>query len=287
MCAASAGPQSVARDRYAVAGQPVEHSLSPLIHTEFARLTGEPIEYGTLEVGPERFADAVRAFFDRGGRGLNVTMPHKHAAFALCDAVTMRARVGGAVNTLSRDRHGAILGDVTDGDGLLNDLREHLGVTLADRRILILGAGGSVAGCLAPLLSAQPAGVHVANRTAHKARVLAADFAGLGPVTAGGLDEVPAGPYALVINATGASMAGERLPIPATLIADALCYDLMYAPRDTPFTAWASANGARAAHTGIGMLVEQAALSFEIWRGVRPDTASVRRLLAHERGFRF
>jgi shikimate dehydrogenase len=263
-------------DRYAVVGHPVAHSRSPFIHGEFARATGQALEYGRMDVLPEHFASEVNAFFAGGGRGLNVTVPHKEAAFALARTRTPRAARAGAVNTLLPAEGGGLLGDNTDGAGLVTDLEANLGLRLAGQRILILGAGGATRGVLAPLLARTPAALAIANRTASRAHALAGAFADLGPVTGGGYGEVDGGRWDLVVNATSASLAGEVPPLaPAAIDARTTCYDMAYAREDTPFTRLARERGAAAVHMGWGMLVEQAAEAFMLWRGVRPATAAV------------
>lgn len=274
-------------DRYAVIGHPIQHSLSPLIHTTFAQQLAMPLAYTTLDAKPAEFAAVTERFFSAGGRGLNVTMPHKAAAFALCEHVTMRARVAGAVNTLWQSAAGELHGDITDGAGLVADLTTFLGIAVAGQRILILGAGGSVYGCLGDLLAQRPASVCVANRTASRALAAARNFAGLGPVQGCGLDAIPDTAFDLVINATAASLEGATPAIRPSVIDAAIAYDLMYQKGGTVFTQWSSTHGARSVHTGIGMLVEQAAFAFELWRGVRPPTEAVRQLLATQHGFAF
>jgi shikimate dehydrogenase len=263
-------------DRYAVIGHPVAHSRSPFIHGEFARATGQPLAYGRIDAPPERFAAGLRAFFAGGGRGLNVTVPHKEAAAALVDALTPRAARAGAVNTILARADGTLLGDNTDGAGLVTDLERNLGVALAGRRILILGAGGATRGVLAPLLARSPARLAIANRTAERAARLAAAFADLGPVVGGAYGEVDGGRWDLVVNATSASLAGTVPPLAAGAVdGGTTCYDMAYAPGDTPFTRLARERGAGAAYMGWGMLVEQAAAAFRLWRGIEPPTAAV------------
>ncbi|WP_111413440.1 shikimate dehydrogenase [Billgrantia lactosivorans] len=260
-------------DRYCVFGNPVSHSKSPAIHAAFAEQTSEDIEYSAIAAPLDDFAGAWRSFAADGGRGANVTVPFKEAAFRLCDTLSQRAQRAGAVNTLLLGDDGQTRGDTTDGIGLVRDLERH-GVVLAGARILVLGAGGAVRGVLEPLLAAHPASLLVANRTAEKAATLAADFRDLGPIRGGGFDAV-AGPFDLVINGTSASLAGDLPPLPDDLFAaGATAYDMMYAAEPTVFLRWAAARGARAVD-GLGMLVEQAAESFLLWRGRRPDTGPV------------
>ena len=265
-----------APDRYAVVGHPVAHSRSPYIHGEFARATGEHLEYGTIDVAPAGFAAAVRAFFAGGGRGLNVTVPHKEAAAALVDERTPRATLAGAVNTIWHTPDGRLVGDNTDGVGLVTDLERHLGLAIGGTRVLLLGAGGATRGVLGPLLERRPEMLALANRNAARARALAAEFAAHGPIVAGGLGDVEAAPFDLVINATAASLSGEVPSVtPAVVGPQTVCYDMAYGTGETPFMRWAQAHGARAAHQGLGMLVEQAAEAFRLWRGTSPPTAPV------------
>ncbi|TDR51439.1 shikimate dehydrogenase [Halomonas ventosae] len=260
-------------DRYCVFGHPVGHSKSPAIHAAFADQTGDDIEYVAIEAPLDDFAGAWRRFVAEGGRGANVTVPFKEAAFRLCDTLSERARRSGAVNTLILGGNGLTYGDTTDGVGLVRDLERH-GVALAGARILVLGAGGAVRGVLEPLLAEGPASLFVANRTAAKAEALAADFRDLGEIAGGGF-EVVEGPYDLVINGTSASLAGDLPPLPDDLFAPgATAHDMMYGAEPTVFLRWAAECGARTVD-GLGMLVEQAAESFFQWRGRRPDTAPV------------
>ena len=266
----------MAPDLYGVVGHPVAHSWSPFIHGMFARQTGEPVMYRLHDVPPEDFRVHVLDFFAHGGRGMNVTVPHKLAASALADELTPRAERAGAVNTLALQRDGRLLGDNTDGAGLVHDLRDNLAVTLGGRRVLIVGAGGATRGVIAPLLVLRPAALVIANRTAERAKAFAADFQDLGAVQGCGFEDVGDEPFDLVINATSASLSGVVPAIPPSVIkADSLCYDMAYSKGDTPFLKWARDNGCPHAVQGWGMLVEQAAESFQLWRGVRPQTAPV------------
>jgi shikimate dehydrogenase len=272
-----------APDRYAVFGHPVGHSRSPWLHARFAELTGQSLTYEACDVPPGEFDAALAEFLAAGGKGLNITVPHKLAAFAAAEQLTPRARRAGAVNTLAVRQEG-LLGDNTDGAGLLRDLQANLGIAIAGGRVLLIGAGGAARGALSPLLAARPASVLIANRSADKAAALAREFAGEGPVTGGGLD-VAGGPFDLVINATSASLAGEVPALPAGAVgAGTACYDMAYGTGPTAFMRWAAQQGAAQLADGLGMLVEQAAESFELWRGVRPPTdtvlAELRRLAA-------
>lgn len=257
-------------DRYAVFGHPIAHSKSPQIHTAFARQTGQDMAYEAILAPLDGFAESVAAFIAAGGRGANVTVPFKEEAFKLANRLSPRAQRAGAVNTLSFDADG-ILGDNTDGAGLVADLTRNLNFALSGKRVLLLGAGGAARGVIEPLLDQQPAALVIANRTVSRAEELAELF-GHG-VRACGFDAADT-PFDLVINATAASLAGDLPPLsPRVFTADTLAYDMMYG-RDTPFLDFARTHGARTAD-GLGMLVEQAAEAFYMWRGVRPNTAPV------------
>ncbi len=257
-------------DRYAVFGHPIAHSKSPQIHAAFARQTGQDLTYEAILAPLEGFADSVAAFIADGGRGANVTVPFKEEAFRLVDRLSTRAQRAGAVNTLVFDADG-MLGDNTDGAGLVADLTRNLDCTLGGKRILLLGAGGAARGVIEPLLEQQPAALVLANRTVSRAQELAVLF-GRGATACS--FEAADTRFDLVINATAASLAGELPPLsPSIFDADTLAYDMMYG-RDTPFLAFARQHGAATAD-GLGMLVEQAAEAFYVWRGVRPDTAPV------------
>ncbi|MDX1498930.1 MAG: shikimate dehydrogenase [Woeseiaceae bacterium] len=272
----AAAARTTTIDRYGVMGYPVSHSRSPVIHRLFALETGEKIQYELLQVAPDKLETAIRQFQRTGGKGLNITVPHKQAVLRLTDHLSERATTAGAANTLSF-REGEIHGDNTDGIGLLRDLVVNQGLNLEGARLLILGAGGATRGIVGPLLEMQPAGLVIANRTLDKAERLVERFGSLGPVSACRFDAVPADPaYDLVINATSAGVKGEAPPYPAAAVGpDTFCYDLSYGLSPTPFSAWAREHGAKKSLMGWGMLVEQAAESFHIWRGVRPNTAPV------------
>ncbi len=274
-------------DHYAVFGNPIAHSKSPLIHAAFARQTAQDMVYTALLAPIDGFDETVTTFRAGGGKGANVTVPFKEQAYALAQRHTPRARAAGAVNTLVFEADG-ILGDNTDGVGLVRDLTHNLGLVLAGSRILLMGAGGAARGVVLPLLQAGPRSLCIVNRTAARAMELAQSFAKDGRVTGGGYEALAGGQFDLVqfdlvqfdlvINATAASLAGDLPPLPQGLFAaDAWAYDMMYG-RDTPFMAFARAQGARVAD-GLGMLVEQAAEAFHLWRGVRPDTQAVIHLL--------
>jgi shikimate dehydrogenase len=267
-------------DHYAVIGHPIAHSKSPLIHAAFARQTGEDIAYDRILAPLDGFGTAAAQFAADGGKGLNVTMPFKLEAYALSATLSARARIAGAVNTLRRE-HDAWYGDNTDGVGVVRDLRQNLGVTLAGRDVLVLGAGGATRGIVAPLLEQRPRTLTVANRTVDKAVALAADFVGYGEVRAASAAALEGRYFDVVIHATsGAKESDDVMPWPSALYAPgALAYDLSYADEPTPFMRWARLHGAARAVDGLGMLIEQAAESFFVWRGVRPDTRPVFSLL--------
>lgn len=262
-------------DRYGVFGNPIGHSKSPLIHRLFAEQTGQQMSYEALLAPLDDFDDYARAFFAEG-RGANVTVPFKEQAFALADSLTERARRAGAVNTLKKLDDGSLLGDNTDGAGLVRDLTVNAGIELRGKRILLLGAGGAVRGILEPFLAQQSQSLVIANRTVDKAEQLARQFADLGPVVASGFDWIDA-PVDLIVNGTSASLAGQLPPIAASLIrpGHTCCYDMMYGAGPTAFNRWAAEQGAARTLDGLGMLVEQAVEAFHLWRGVRPDSAPI------------
>lgn len=268
--------ETTAIDRYGVMGYPVSHSRSPVIHRLFALQTGHDVQYELLQVTAEKLETAVRQFQRTGGKGLNITVPHKSEVARLVDQLSERAATAGAVNTLTF-HGGEILGDNTDGIGLLRDLAVNLGVPIENTNILILGAGGATRGIIGPLLEMQPTHIKIANRSPAKAQVIADHFSKSGPVSACGFDEISVSrTYDLIINATSAGLKGEAPPYPqAAVSGKTFCYDLSYGLQPTPFSVWAREAGARRSVMGWGMLVEQAAESFKIWRGVRPDTAPV------------
>lgn len=271
-------------DRYAVIGNPIEHSLSPEIHAAFARQTGQDLSYGRILGDPDAFEADVRAFVAAGGRGLNVTLPFKERAYRLADGLSERARAAGAVNTLSVRPDGTLHGDNTDGAGLVRDLAGNHGFAIGGARILLLGAGGAVRGVLRPLLDERPASLVIANRTAAKAQALAAAVAGQGDVAGCGLDALGGRRFDLIINGTAAGLSAQVPPIPDACLADAgWTYDMLYAATPTAFVDWGRRHGAARALDGLGMLVEQAAEAFRLWRTVQPDTGPV---IAHLRGAR-
>lgn len=268
-------------DLYAVMGNPINHSKSPQIHTAFARETGQKLEYSAIHVDVGGFSQAVSHFQGHGGKGLNVTVPFKLDAWKMSDTLTDRAKRAGAVNTLVLEKNGHIKGDNTDGVGLVNDIVEHLGWEIEHKRVLILGAGGASRGVIGPILDKKPRSLTIANRTASKATELANSFRDMknkdtGSVDAGGYDSLVGQQFDLVINATAASLQGEVPPLPDDLIAeDGCCYDMMYAAKATAFMQWATQHGVKNISDGLGMLVGQAAESFNIWRGVRPSVEPV------------
>lgn len=267
-------------DKYAVIGHPIAHSKSPVIHSLFAEQTGQNISYEAIDVPPDELNAAITRFMALGGRGLNVTVPHKQAVFDLMDTCTERAELSGAVNTIMRLDDGSLKGDNTDGIGLIRDLQNNLGLELENMDILVLGAGGAARGIVPPLAELRPDELVVANRTLERAREIANDFADIGRIKARSYDELEDKAYALVINATSAGLEGEMPPFPASIVGpDTVCYDLSYSMRDTPFVAWAKTHGCTRTYQGWGMLVEQAAESFELWRDVRPETDAVRKAL--------
>ncbi len=263
-------------DRYGVMGYPVSQSRSPVIHRLFALQTSQNMQYELLQVAPEKLESAVRGFMRISGKGLNVTAPHKSEVAKLVDHCSERAATAGAVNTLSF-KDGEIYGDNTDGVGLLRDLTYNCGFELKDANILILGAGGATRGIVSPLLDKAPASIRIANRTISKAQALAEHFSSSGPISACRFDAIPvADKYDLVINATSAGLTGDTPPYPHKAVSPTtFCYDLSYGLSPTPFSLWAKEAGAERSIMGWGMLVEQAAESFKIWRGVRPNTAPV------------
>lgn len=263
-------------DKYAVFGNPIKHSKSPTIHKAFAKQCQQKISYRSHQVDMGKFASAASSFFTNGGKGLNITVPFKLDAYAFADELSARARRAGAVNTLALKDDGRIYGDNTDGVGLVRDIIDNLGWEITNKRVLLLGAGGAVRGILEPLIKLQPAHLLITNRTTAKAQQLAQDFADLGSVSACSFEALRANQFDLIINGTSASLAGELPPLPSdALTGEGCCYDMMYSAKPTPFMHWGAANAAWAVADGLGMLVEQAAESFYLWRGMRPQTRPV------------
>jgi shikimate dehydrogenase len=266
-------------DRYAVVGNPIAHSKSPLIHAEFARQTGQDLSYTTLLAPLDGFAATVRAFQAEGGKGLNVTVPFKQEAWKLATSLTQRAKLAQAVNTLKFEG-ATLLGDNTDGAGLVRDITANLGFSIRGKKILLMGAGGAARGVILPLLEQYPALFAIANRTPAKAHELAQQFLPHGDISSGEYASLAGCHFDLVINATSSSLSGELPPLPAGVFSPgSLAYDMMYGKGLTPFLQFAQSNGAAQLADGLGMLVEQAAESFFLWRGVRPDTKPVMAML--------
>jgi len=270
-------------DLYAVMGNPIGHSKSPQIHTAFAKITDQDMLYSAILVPLESFDAAVDDFFRRGGKGLNITVPFKENAWRYADDFSTRAQRAQAVNTLIRQADGRVLADNTDGVGMVRDITVNQGVSIEGKRVLVLGAGGAVRGVLQPLLEQQPSAVVIANRTVSKAQALADDFNDLGRIQSCGFSDVE-GEFDLIINGTSASLAGELPPIPGScVIAETVSYDMMYGAETTVFNQWALDHGAAKAIDGLGMLVEQAAEAFRLWRGVLPPTAGVMAAIREDR----
>ncbi len=267
---------TAAPDRYAVIGHPIDHSRSPWIHARFAQQTGEHMVYTAIDAAPAALVERVREFFDSGGAGLNVTVPHKQAVLPLLQELSDRARVAGAVNFIRRAADGRLRGDNTDGAGIVRDLTHNLGVPIAAQRLLLLGAGGAARGIIAPLLALHPAELVIANRSAARATDLAQQFTRFGTVRGAAYAELKGQHFALIINATSAGLRNEVPPLPVEVLEGAtVCYDLAYSRDTTRFVQWAREQGVARSIAGAGMLVEQAAESFLLWRGVRPDTTAV------------
>ncbi|HHG3405231.1 TPA: shikimate dehydrogenase [Vibrio parahaemolyticus] len=265
-------------DRYAVFGNPIGHSKSPFIHTLFARQTNQSLTY-TAECAPVGgFIEAAKAFFADGGKGCNVTLPFKEDAYQFASRLTERAQLAGAVNTLKKLDDGEIIGDNTDGAGLVQDLLQHQ-VVLEGARILIIGAGGAARGVIKPLLDQKPTSLTITNRTFSKAEELAELFSAYGPVTAKEMNII-AEEFDVIINSTSASLSGELPAISSSVFtANSTSYDMMYGKGDTTFNQWAKQHGAAHAYDGLGMLVGQAAESFMLWRGLRPGAKQILREL--------
>ena len=262
-------------DTYAVFGNPISHSKSPLIHSQFAHQTKQHLEYTAIEAPLDGFADAVKIFFLSGGKGCNVTVPFKEQAFQLADQLTERAKTAGAVNTLLQQEDGRVLGDNTDGAGLVADLIRNE-IKLKKAKVLLIGAGGAARGVIKPLLDAQVAKIAIYNRTTEKAELLADEFSSLGKVKAAEGDKLDGKQFDVIINATSASLSGYLPDIPESVIASSkACYDMAYGDQDTVFIAWCKKLGVQTCLDGLGMLVGQAAESFQLWRNTSPDVEPV------------
>jgi shikimate dehydrogenase len=262
-------------DLYAVMGNPIHHSKSPQIHSEFAKQTQQDLIYSAMLVPIDSFDRAVKDFFKKKGKGINITVPFKEQAFQMADQLTVRAQTAQAVNTLMLQADGSILGDNTDGAGLVGDLINNHQVALKDKRVLVIGAGGAVRGILQPFLNEQPASITVVNRTFEKAKILASSFSEFGNISACEFNQLDA-PFDVIINGTSASLNGELPPLPACAIGEqTVVYDMMYGKEPSAFLKWAQNLGALKTLDGLGMLVGQAAVSFTLWRQQQPDSQKV------------
>jgi shikimate dehydrogenase len=262
--------------KYAVFGNPIKHSKSPLIHASFAQQCDLQLQYRAVRVEIGGFAQAARSFFEGGGAGLNVTVPFKQEAFELVDTLSDRALRAGAANTLTPLPTGGIAGDNTDGIGLVSDMVVNLGWAVQGLRVLVLGSGGAVRGILEPLMRERPKELLIVNRTASRAAQLASEFADLGPVEGGAFSLIGSRQFDLVINGTSAGLSGEMPELPASLLTDhSCCYDMVYGAQPTVFMRWAAHHAAWAVSDGLGMLVEQAAQSFYLWNKAKPETQPV------------
>jgi len=269
-------------DHYAVIGNPITHSKSPLIHAEFAQQTGQDLDYIRQEIPLDGLLEGLKQLQKQGFKGINVTVPFKEQVWQALDNKSSHAQRSGAVNTVIFNDDGSLFGDNTDGIGLCRDLVDNHQIELKNKRILLLGAGGAARGVIEPLLSYQPSQLVIANRTASKAAQLADLYADFGQIQGGGFDDL-SGEFDLIINATSASLQGEVPPLPDAVLADqASCYDMMYSQTDTAFITWAKQHHAHKSIDGLGMLVEQAAEAFQIWRGVKPETQPVIQLIRNK-----
>lgn len=263
-------------DNYAVFGNPIKHSKSPVIHAMFAQQCAQELQYRAVRVELDGFRKAANAFFEGGGSGLNITVPFKHEAFDYANRLSDRAMRAGAVNTLSLAQDGTIEGDNTDGIGLVRDMIANLGWAVQGLRVLILGAGGAVRGVLEPLLRERPRELLIVNRTPEKAQQLVEEFSDIAPLEGGAYSLIGERQFDVIINATSAGLFGEMPELPSSLLTErSCCYDMVYSAEPTPFMRWAAHHAAWAVADGLGMLVEQAAQSFYIWRRVRPETRPV------------
>ena len=272
----SVAHEAGAPDQYGVVGHPVEHSWSPFIHGMFAKAAAQNLVYRLFDVHPDDFRRETLRLMTSGVRGLNITLPHKQAAAELVNELTPRAARAQAVNTIAFFENTTLLGDNTDGVGLITDLERNLAIDLADKRVLILGAGGAARGVVGPLLERELRSLTIANRTPYKARRLAAEFADIGQISGCTFAEIRGPAFDLIVNATSVGIAGDMPALPGGLVDEhTICYDMVYGRAETPFTRWASAQHAGRISKGWGMLVEQAAESFLLWRGIRPHTQAV------------
>ena len=266
-------------DHYAVIGNPISHSKSPLIHTEFAKQTEQNLDYVTREVPLDDLANGLKQLQAEGFKGINITVPFKEQAWKIVTDRSQHATRAGAINTILFNEDGSLYGDNTDGIGLCRDLVDNHQIELKGTRILLLGAGGAARGVIEPLLSYDPAELVIANRTASKADNLAQRYNNFGNISGGGFDQL-SGSFDVIINATAASLQGEVPPLPDGILnSNASCYDMMYSDTDTAFISWAKQHGANKTIDGLGMLIEQAAEAFRLWRSVKPDTQSAIKLL--------
>ena len=270
-------------DNYAVVGNPVEHSKSPFIHKAFADQTGQLISYQAILVELDGFKACLGEFQKQGGKGLNVTLPFKEDAWQSVDHLSARAERSGSVNTIRFSQEGGSYGDTTDGCGLLRDLANH-DISLVNRRVLVLGAGGAVRGVLPDLLMANPGLITIVNRTVTRAEELVGRYAEHSNLDYLPVEKLEGRQFDIIINGTSASLSGQMLELPDNIITGrSVCYDMAYRDTDTVFVRWAKSNSAQLALDGLGMLVEQAAESFYVWRGVRPDTKRVIEMLRSEK----
>ncbi len=262
--------------RYAVIGDPVAHSKSPRIHQLFAEQTGEDVQYEAIQVRPDALAGFIDAFFASGGGGLNVTVPHKEAAFRLCSSFSPQGQLAQAVNTLLLNASGQLHGDNTDGRGIVTDITANHDIDISGKKVLVVGAGGAARGALPALINANPAQITLVNRTLDKVRAIQQDLSAVAELQVAEFAELEGQTFDLIINATSLSLSGQVPPLPTSIVSStSCCYDMMYSDTDTAFIVWAKQVGAGCALDGLGMLVEQAAESFSLWRGVRPATAPV------------
>ncbi len=270
-------------NKYAVIGNPIKHSKSPLIHNAFAEQEKVAIDYQCILADENKFAHSVNQFITEGGLGLNVTVPFKIAAYQLCQQLNEYAQAAGAVNTLSFNSKIGWIGANTDGIGLLTDLKNNQHLTLKNKNILILGAGGATRGVLLPLLQENPARILIANRTTAKADTLAKTFSAAGNIDSCGFENIDACEFDLIINATSASLDNQVPPVTDNIVgSETVCYDLAYSDKPTAFINWSNKLHAKKSIDGVGMLIEQAAESYYIWRGFRPNTKQVFNLLRPE-----